>query len=214
MQRRLRRAQPAARHAAGDVDRRVQAVRRGRAVREVQGPLGPARLPRAGEPVHAGPAGLLGRGRADHRLAARAVGRRARRAPARPPPGRGARVGEAGPVSRSAASTSSPGCSRASATGRGTRSSRSASSTTAALRLTTAWTFIAAVARGVVDDDVGKQGFGATNDEEWRAPALIRRLGADAQVRAVHPWLLRPGVRLRGRRQEQAEPGGRPATRT
>ena len=29
--------------------------------------------------------------------------------------------------------------------------------------------FLAAVARGVVDDDVGKQGFGATNDEEWRA---------------------------------------------
>jgi uncharacterized protein with NAD-binding domain and iron-sulfur cluster len=29
--------------------------------------------------------------------------------------------------------------------------------------------FIAAVARGVVDDDVGKQGFGATNDQEWTA---------------------------------------------
>jgi uncharacterized protein with NAD-binding domain and iron-sulfur cluster len=29
--------------------------------------------------------------------------------------------------------------------------------------------FLAAVARGVVDDDVGKQGFGATNDEEWMA---------------------------------------------
>jgi uncharacterized protein with NAD-binding domain and iron-sulfur cluster len=47
--------------------------------------------------------------------------------------------------------------------------------------------FIAAVARGVVDDDVGDQGFGATNDEEWRA--WLKKHGASDLTLKQAPFI-------------------------
>jgi uncharacterized protein with NAD-binding domain and iron-sulfur cluster len=47
--------------------------------------------------------------------------------------------------------------------------------------------FLAAVARGVVDDDVGKQGFGTTNDEEWRA--WLRKHGASELTLKYAPFI-------------------------